>query len=258
MSNKLFILSFNLQSKSFRALAEGLGIKKIRHKNSKFVGEPNKTVINWGYRGSHELFRSSCKVINSRPNIERASNKKFALVQMHKNGVSLPQFSTSLDNIGEWRNGIGLRHKLNGHGGEGIEIVDDPRAATRGCNLYVEYIKKAEEFRVHVHNGVIFDVQRKALRKHDAKGNVVIPANVDWQVRNHKNWFIYARNNINLPEDIEREALKAVRALHLDFGAVELIWNKHRNKSYVLEVNTAPGLEGTTLEKYINEFKLYA
>jgi D-alanine-D-alanine ligase-like ATP-grasp enzyme len=40
----------------------------------------------------------------------------------------------------------------------------------------------------------------------------------------------------------------------LDFGAVDIIYNAKRNECYVLEVNTAPGLEGTTVEKYATKF----
>jgi len=49
-------------------------------------------------------------------------------------------------------------------------------------------------------------------------------------------------------------ALAAVSALGLDFGAVDIIYNEHENQYYVLEVNTAPGLEGTTVEKYAEAF----
>jgi hypothetical protein len=42
--------------------------------------------------------------------------------------------------------------------------------------------------------------------------------------------------------------------LELDFGAVDLIWNENQNVVYVLEVNTAPGMEGTTLENYCDAF----
>ena len=41
---------------------------------------------------------------------------------------------------------------------------------------------------------------------------------------------------------------------NLDFGAVDLIWNEHENKCYVLEVNSAPGIEGTTLQQYVTAF----
>jgi D-alanine-D-alanine ligase-like ATP-grasp enzyme len=37
----------------------------------------------------------------------------------------------------------------------------------------------------------------------------------------------------------------------LDFGAVDVIYNRAQDKAYVLEVNTAPGLEGSTLDNYV-------
>jgi D-alanine-D-alanine ligase-like ATP-grasp enzyme len=36
----------------------------------------------------------------------------------------------------------------------------------------------------------------------------------------------------------------------LDFGAVDVIWNAQKEKPYVLEINTAPGLEGQTIADY--------
>ena len=54
----------------------------------------------------------------------------------------------------------------------------------------------------------------------------------------------------NPPEGIVEQAKRSVIEAGLDFGAVDVIYNVHHKKAYVLEVNTAPGLEGTTLEVY--------
>jgi glutathione synthase/RimK-type ligase-like ATP-grasp enzyme len=48
-------------------------------------------------------------------------------------------------------------------------------------------------------------------------------------------------------------AVHCVSALGLDFGAVDVIENK--KGSWILEVNTAPGLEGQTLEVYRSAFE---
>jgi D-alanine-D-alanine ligase-like ATP-grasp enzyme len=53
---------------------------------------------------------------------------------------------------------------------------------------------------------------------------------------------------------VTSEAIKAVNCLGLYFGAADVIWNDKEQRAYVLEVNTAPGLEGTTLENYANAF----
>jgi D-alanine-D-alanine ligase-like ATP-grasp enzyme len=47
----------------------------------------------------------------------------------------------------------------------------------------------------------------------------------------------------------------AIKSLGLDFGAIDMIYNERRNQYYVLEVNTACGLTGTTLDKYVEVFK---
>jgi glutathione synthase/RimK-type ligase-like ATP-grasp enzyme len=40
----------------------------------------------------------------------------------------------------------------------------------------------------------------------------------------------------------------------LDFGAVDVIWNERQQRAYVLEINSAPGLEGTTIDDYVRYF----
>jgi len=137
---------------------------------------------------------------------------------------------------------------LNGHSGAGIviatneeELVDAP--------LYVEYIPKKEEYRVHIFKGEVLHCQRKARKlEHPAD-------KVNWQIRNHANGFIF---EIKEPEDVPEmcieQALLAVQAVGLDFGAVDVIWNEKQQKAYVLEINTAPGLEGSTLDKYVEAF----
>ena len=74
---------------------------------------------------------------------------------------------------------------------------------------------------------------------------------VDYQIRNSANGWVYCRDDIITPHpDIGRAAIRAVNVLGLDFGAVDVGWNEHNQEPSVYEVNTAPGLEGTTLDKY--------
>ena len=50
------------------------------------------------------------------------------------------------------------------------------------------------------------------------------------------------------------DAIKAVELCGLYFGAVDMIWNAYKKQGYVLEINTAPGLEGQTVENYAEHF----
>lgn len=142
------------------------------------------------------------------------------------------------------------RTKLTGNSGEGIviakeveELVDAP--------LYVEYVPKKQEYRIHILNGQVVDIQRKARRKD------VPDEQVNWMVRNHDNGFIFARDEAlgEVPEDVTHQALLAVSKCGLDFGAVDVVYNEKRQLAYVLEVNTAPGLSGATLAGYAERFK---
>lgn len=245
----MFIYPYRKGSKSVRAL-RGEGFKSIKLENSRFKGRANKTVINYGSsRLPEEVLK--CRVLNSPEAVSKAANKLIAFRAMAEHGVSVPLFTEDPQDVqGKLDNGttVVVRHKLTGHSGEGIEIihgdVDIPVAP-----LYVEYIKKKQEYRIHVFMGEVIDVQRKA-RKLD-----VPDEEVNWQVRNLDGGFIYAREGVEIDEEPRLQALAAVEALGLDFGAVDLIWNEHSDSYYVLEVNTAPGLTGTTLEKYVEAFK---
>jgi D-alanine-D-alanine ligase-like ATP-grasp enzyme len=75
-------------------------------------------------------------------------------------------------------------------------------------------------------------------------------------VRNLANGFVFQRNGIEVPEvvrQVARDTLLAVEGL--TFGAVDVIFNERANRAYALEINTAPGLEGTTVDDYVTFFR---
>ena len=100
---------------------------------------------------------------------------------------------------------------------------------------------------MHVVGQSIIAVQRKARNPEVDKPN--------WKVRNHDNGFIFVRGGFTAPDAVLEEARRAIKALGLDFGAVDIIWNDKQGKAFVLEVNTAPGLEGQTIEDYAEGFR---
>lgn len=167
----------------------------------------------------------------------------------HNCKVNIPEWTTNANIAKDWNKDFFARSVLNGHSGSGI--VEYP-AGTLPTNapLYVQYKKKRHEYRVHFFKDnqtyTIIDVTQKKKR--------IGFENVNTKVRNHKNGWIYARTDITEPADLRHQALNAAFASRLDFGAVDLIWNEKENKCYVLEVNSAPGIEGTTLQKYVDSF----
>lgn len=157
--------------------------------------------------------------------------------------MSIPEWTTSIDVARAWNSVVVSRHLLRSSEGRGITIADTPDAI-QNAPLYVKYIKKLGEYRVHVAFGEVLSISQKRRRN----------GNDSSRIRNTANGYVFCRDNVVLPEGINELALKAVQALGLDFGAVDIIYNRHYNQCYVLEVNTAPGIEGTTVNEYANAF----
>lgn len=243
------LYAYKQGSKSAKNLAEALGVKRIRHNNSNYVGRKDKKVINWGATELPNNVLAST-VINPPEKVRNASNKKL-FFQIIEGKCSHPDYTTDTQVAKQWiKDGfvVVARTVLAGNSGKGIvlaakeeELVDAP--------LYTKYVKKKDEYRIHIMNGEVIDMQRKA-RRLDAKDE-----DIDWRIRNHDNGFIFMRGGIEVPKSAIEEAKKAMELLGLDFGAVDIIFNQHENKAYVLEINTAPGLEGTTLDNYVKAFK---
>ena len=231
-------------SKSAKALAETLGVLRIKREGSRFKPKLSDTIINWGSSGDLSGL-SPARILNKPDKVARVSDKlKFFTDSKNTTKFKTPPFTTrkeEAENFGT----VVCRHILSGSGGRGIEIVERGETLPR-APLYVKYIKKVKEFRIHVAFGEVIDSQRK-IRDPDKE-----PTN--WQVRNHDNGFIFARES-GMPLNTSKEAaIECIKHFGLDFGAVDLIETKD-GETYVLEVNTAPGLEGQTVENYRKVFQ---
>lgn len=208
-------------------------------------------MINWGAtKFPSRVTGTNIQLINQFDAVNRAGNKLLAFQRLQENpNVRIPTFSTSQEDARRWLADnlvVVCRTSLRGHSGAGIVIATNLDELVE-APLYVQYVKKISEFRVHVFQGNVIDVQQKR-RRSDYDGEP------DTRVRNHHTGWVYCRSDIEEPADLRDMAIAAVRALSLDFGAVDCIYNRHHNQTTVLEVNTAPGLEGTTLERYTEAF----
>jgi glutathione synthase/RimK-type ligase-like ATP-grasp enzyme len=251
----MFIYSHNENSEGAKALAGALKAKRIKHENSSFVGNSGKVVINWGSRNPPDAVLKS-KVLNDPASIGRNANKLefFKLcAKAGKDAPRIPDWTTDSKKAISWvteKQTVVARAVLNGSSGEGIHFMtfDKPTSFVE-APLYTLYIKKKDEYRVHFMNGEIIDYQRKALRKEHK------PENVDWRIRNLDAGFVFVRDGVKLPSDVEKQAKLVIAVSGLDFGAIDLIFNEKENQAYVLEVNTAPGLQGETVTSYATAFQ---
>lgn len=252
------IYAYNEYSESAKALANELGVKRIKHTNSKFKGSGDKTIINWGAtKLPDEVMK--CEVINNPVKVKIASNK-LTFFNTVKDHINIPEYTEDVDVARQWvvDGGIAVaRYKLNGHSAQGIELMETVEMFNSKTDmlgvapLYVKYIPKKEEYRVHIVNAQVIDVRRKALKIGVNKKGV------NWKIRNHAGGFIFQKEGFQVDEKVIDESVKTVLVCGLDFGAVDVIWNNFQQKAYVLEVNTAPGLEGSTITNYKEGFEKF-
>lgn len=238
------IFPYKQGSASARALAEALPrCRVLRLAGSTFRPRRDDVLINWG--SSAALPTGYGRTLNSAAAIATASNKLRSFEVLRDAGVSIPEFWTRREDVPEGVYPLVCRTVLNGHSGRGI-VMADSAEATVAAPLYVRYVPKQDEFRVHVVGGAVVAVQRKARRR-DVE-------NPNWQIRNHANGFVFAREGVEAPAAVIEQSIMAVAALGLDFGGVDVIWNERQQRAYVLEVNTACGLEGQTVNDYAEAF----
>jgi hypothetical protein len=169
--------------------------------------------------------------------------------------ISCPRYATTSEAARELgAKTLFARTIINGTNGRGIVEFEGNAAEYPRAPLYTEYIPKKAEYRCHVFGDQVIDIQEKRKSRNHA------PGERNTRVRNLHNGYVYCRDDINPPNGASNLAVRAVQALGYSYGAVDLIYNEKRNQCYVLEVNSRPGLMGTTLDKYsdalINKFNL--
>lgn len=131
---------------------------------------------------------------------------------------------------GEW---VG---RVNDHTG-GTDLLTPPPTP----DYFVRKLDIVEEYRVHSFLGKSIRAGLKKVRDGFANPN-------PW-IRSYDGGWSISYDGFKSTRELRELADKAVKALSLDFGAVDI--GKLRDGSLVvLEVNRAPGLEGGTVEAY--------
>lgn len=271
-------------SPSARTLAEALDCKRLRLTNSRWRGKSSDLCINWG---SSAPINVNARILNKPEAVAKSVNKLTTFDALEAADVPAPYFWEVADYDGlydaftyafQTSREMGLpdifllRATATGHGGQGIypldfsdlesteeEAIDeyltdllenDHWASVLPQTKFISsYFKAADEYRIHVVLGTPILSQRKALRTDDQR-----PEHPSFLIRNHDNGFVFTVQDVNPPALVLEQSIAAVSALGLDFGAVDIRYNPNTGKCCVLEVNSAPALQGTTLEVYAEAF----
>lgn len=221
------------------AIRAGGIVCRIRRRSAVSRLRASSMLINWGCSSS-----SRVPHLNSTSAVARAINKPAAFAAMHEAGVRIPRYTTTppgVDtNVGDviWLE----RHDTAGYGGRGINVVrPGEKWSEQDAPMYVQYVPKRLEFRVHVF--ATDDDPRCLVRQKLGIEGFGRDRNQQLIRNNQNGWVLGNVRDHTAATAAEEEAVKAVYALGLDFGAVDVIIGRDDSLPYVLECNTAPGLE---------------
>jgi hypothetical protein len=242
------VFPYKLESQSAKALAHGLNVLRVK---PTYDARRRDVIINWGNSRPSAILHASHD-LNKHEAIALACNKLKTFNKLDGLGFKhIPDYTIHPEEATAWLeegNKVYCRQSLTGHSGNGILIADTVGSLVN-APLYTKATKHKYEFRVHVFKGEVIDVQQKK-RRIDYRGP-------NTGIRNHSNGYIYARADIDVPQILLSSSIQAVNLLGLDFGAVDVGYRERDSRVFIFEINTAPGLVGTTLDKYVNTFKEY-
>ena len=258
----VLVVPYKSGSESAKALAKSLKCKRMKLEGSSVTDKDDLVLINWGNSTIDLSSFTQAKVFNKTHKVRLASHKlEFFRAIDRDNADSIlptpiPDWTTHVSIARQWYDeghDVVIRNVMQGHSGEGLDLVrykEDVSASNAIYNapLYTKYMKKRDEYRVHIVKNVPILVQRKAVPHGTTPES--------YQIRNHSNGFVFTVSDVKPEPAVISSAINAVNVLGLDFGAVDVIWNERRKEATVLEVNTACGLNGnTTLARYTAAFQ---
>ena len=121
------------------------------------------------------------------------------------------------------------------------------------------YIPPEREYRIHIgktRQGNFYSIC--AQRKYQPDNLIA----TSYIIRSWAHgWRFYTIRNLNnIPPNVLLYSKRAIQALGLDFGAVDILTTDEKSddglrKAYILEVNTAPGLDERTAKRYADYFR---
>lgn len=268
---KLGIIYAPRDSASAAALAREVPLYRVdqngfRSKAGKRAFARAEYILNWGSSIGIPLNwdpEGEISYYNWPEAVKLATSKLKTLTKLQEASIPALEATGQATVAGQWlgQGSTVLCRKDGLSGGRGIvkaktlsEMVGSPATG----DFWVKYWKKTHEYRVHVFKGQVIDIQQKR-RRTEWNGNY------DPMIRNFDNGWVFCHDGIKGTvaelDSISNTSRLAVAALGLDFGAVDILARFNEDgtlrKHVVCEINTAPGLEGQTLEKYVTAIRSY-
>ena len=177
-------------------------------------------------------------------------DKVYQYEWFNQQKLPAPAFTKSKSEAAKWiseGNVIFCRTLTKSQEGKGIVVAETGQEL---CNapVYTAYVKKKSEFRVHIFKNKVVSVLEKRRKKEFAGES-------DPRIRNTANGYVFCHDNVVEPPGLRDLALKSRKVTASDFAGVDIGYNEHYDELFVIEVNSAPGIEGSNVDRYIEAIK---
>lgn len=239
-----------------RFLAKATGAQLISYEKQRPIAlRPESCIINWGNSTLDREFSTNppIRIYNKPENVDLCCSKIKSLTALHEADIPAVEFTTNYHEAEDWYlsgNVVYTRLFDRSSRGRGIIVRIPGEGENKGvfpflpeAKLYTKRFKGKLEYRIHIFDGKIIQIQQKKKRK-DAD-------NKDFYVKNVANGYVFAIQNIDCPLFVQRACIQAVECLGLDFGAIDVGFAPTTGEFRIFEINTRPALMGTTMLKYI-------
>lgn len=227
----------SIKSKTSKILAERLGFSLFSYNKSYKLDV--STIIRWGSTATG----SWDKEINTQEAVMNASNKKRAREILIENELPVPKMGEDIFPCV----GRPTKHTKGRRFFYCYDKYDVAQAKRKGATYFSQYYPKQKEYRIHIGGGKLLGIAIK-------EGGDAYARN--WNYRKGFRFRYLRYEDWNM--EAIRLAKKAIKALQLDFGAVDIgtnSLNENLPPLVIFEANTAPALCPFMIDKYVDYFK---
>jgi glutathione synthase/RimK-type ligase-like ATP-grasp enzyme len=236
MFHRFGIKPYKNYSEGYKKLRRLLGLARYNSRDKYGV------LFNWG--SLRKDFNSNI-LLNKEDGVRVSRNKVRTLEVLRDKGIRVPRFTKNFEEAKNFKFPVYCRKNyLNG--GVGIFVAETKEQLIHS-DFYTESINVEAEYRVHVFKDKILCWAKKIPKDQYSSR----------YIRNHSKGYKFSlMDNSRIFTKLEEYAIKSINAVGLDYGCIDCVLSTD-HKFYVLETNSAVGLEGTTLDMYARAFHEY-
>jgi D-alanine-D-alanine ligase-like ATP-grasp enzyme len=151
------------------------------------------------------------------------------------------------------------RKLLESYEGKGIIMFDPEKGSPTkedvlACKVFTKFIPKDREFRVHVFKGKPLVILEKKKKK-------------DWDgptskyIFNTENGYVFCQHDLDIAQSLNNAiqilAQQSSGVNNSDFQGVDIGYCSKKNNLFVIEVNSAPGIEGSNVGRYCDAIQAH-